>query len=116
MKSLFRPATLVMDRFRYPLKFGLIFGVILIPMLVLSAMLVASIDDEISSLQNSQRGLVYLKITRLPIEHIQQHRGMTSAYLNGNQGFRDRILQKRHDVDQHLASLQASDEELGGAL
>ena len=116
MKSLFRPATLIMDRFRYPLKFGLIFGVILIPMLVLSAMLVASIDGEIDSLQNGQRGLAYLKITRLPIEHIQQHRGMTSAYLNGNQGFRDRILQKRHDVDQHLASLQATDEELGGTL
>ncbi len=116
MRNLFRPATLVMNRFRYPFKFGLIFGVILIPMLILSAMLVASIDNEISSLQNGQRGLTYLKITRLPIEHIQQHRGMTSAYLNGNQGFHDRILQKRHDVDQHLANLQATDEELGGAL
>ncbi|MCF6210359.1 MAG: methyl-accepting chemotaxis protein [Gammaproteobacteria bacterium] len=116
MRNLFRPATLVMNRFRYPFKFGLIFGVILIPMLILSAMLVASIDNEISSLQNGQRGLTYLKITRLPIEHIQQHRGMTSAYLNGNQGFHDRILQKRHDVDQHLANLQATDEELGSAL
>jgi len=116
MRSLFRPATLVMDRFRYPLKFGLIFGVILIPMLVLSAMLVTSIDSEIGSLQNGQRGLTYLKIARLPIEHIQQHRGMTSAYLNGNQNFRDRILQKRRNVDQHLASLQATDEKLGGTL
>jgi len=116
MRSLFRPATLIMDRFRYPLKFGLIFGVILIPMLILSAMLLASIDSEISSLQNEQRGLAYLKTARLPIEHIQQHRGMTSAYLHGNLGFRDRILQKRRDVDQHLASLQATDEELGGAL
>ena len=116
MKSLFRPATLIMDRFRYSAKFGLIFGVILIPLIVLNVMLISNIDDTIDFLKNEQQGLAYLKIARLPIEHIQQHRGMTSAYLNGNKNFHDRILKKRVDVEKHLASLEGIDKELGGSL
>ena len=116
MKSLFRPATLIMDSFRYSAKFGLIFGVILIPLVVLNTMLVSSIDDTVDFLKNEQQGLAYLKVARLPIEHIQQHRGMTSAYLNGNKEFHDRILQKRGDVEKHLASLGEIDKKLGSAM
>jgi len=116
MRSLLRPATMVMDRFRYPLKFGLILGVVLIPMLVLGSMLVANIDNEIDFLQNERQGLDYLRVARQPLEYIQQHRGMTSAYLNGDRDFRERILRKREEVDRHLAGLQATDAELGGAL
>jgi methyl-accepting chemotaxis protein len=116
MKSLFRPATLIMDSFRYSAKFGLIFGVILIPLVVLNIMLVSKIGDSIDFLKNEQQGLAYLKIARLPIEHIQQHRGMTSAYLNGNKDFQGRIMQKRGDVEKHLASLAAIDKKLGGSL
>lgn len=116
MKSLFRPATLIMDSFRYSAKFGLIFGVILIPLVVLNVMLVSKIGDSVDFLKNEQQGLAYLKIARLPIEHIQQHRGMTSAYLNGNKDFQGRIMQKRGDVEKHLASLAAIDKKLGGSL
>ena len=116
MRSLLRPAVLIMDRFRYPLKFGLIFAVVLIPMLILSGILVTNVNHEIDFLQNERQGLAYLKVVRLPLEQIQQHRGMTSAYLNGDQAFRERIMQKRRDVDQRLASLKAIDEELGAAL
>ena len=116
MKSLFRPATLIMDSFRYSAKFGLIFGVILIPLVVLNVMLVSKIGDSVDFLKNEQQGLAYLKIARLPIEDIQQHRGMTSAYLNGNKDFQGRIMQKRGDVEKHLASLAAIDKKLGGSL
>ncbi len=116
MKSLFRPARLIMDRFRYPIKFGIIFTVVVIPLVVLSTLLVSNVGSKINFLKNEQQGLSYLKVARLPIEHIQQHRGMTSAYLAGDQSFRDRINQKQSDVDKHLASLQTTDKELGSAL
>jgi methyl-accepting chemotaxis protein len=116
MKSLFRPAILIMGRFHYPIKFGLIFTTVLIPLLTLSLMLVSNIGDKIHFLQDEHQGLTYLKVVRLPIEQIQQHRGMTSAYLSGDKSFRDRITQKGHDVDQQLAKLQTIDKELGSAL
>lgn len=116
MKNLFRPATLIMDRLRYPLKFGLIFIVVLIPLIALNTMLVSYLGDEIEFLEHEQQGLGYIKVVRLPIEAIQQHRGMSSAYLAGDQSFRDRITQKQADADRHLANLQSVDKELGSAL
>jgi len=116
MKNLFRPATLIMDRFRYPIKFGLIFTVILIPLLLLNTLLVKNIGDKIHFMENERQGLTYIKAVRLPIEHIQQHRDMTSAYLAGDQSFRERILQKQNDINKYLASLQATDKTLGVAL
>lgn len=116
MKSLFRPATLLMDRFRYSLKFGIIFSVLMVPLLILSSMLVINIDNKVTFLQNERQGLVYLQAVRLPVQHIQQHRGMTATYLNGNQDFLPRIKQKRTEIDKSLASLQATDKALDRVL
>ncbi|MDT8385561.1 MAG: methyl-accepting chemotaxis protein [Gammaproteobacteria bacterium] len=116
MKNLFRPATLIMDRFRYPIKFGLIFIVVLIPLVALNTMLVSYLGEEIELLEHEQQGLSYITVVRLPIETIQEHRGMSSAYLAGDQSFRDRITQKGADTDRHLAELQSIDKELGSAL
>ena len=116
MKSIFRPAILFMNRFRFPMKFGLIFLIVLIPILALGWNMVSSLSKEIASLENKRVGLSYLKIARLPMEHIQQHRGMTAAYLNGAKEFLPRIMDKRKSVDQYLFELTAIDRELGATL
>ena len=36
--------------------------------------------DEIAFIENERRGLAYIKIARLPIQYIQQHRGLTAAF------------------------------------
>jgi len=105
-----------MERFRYPIKFTLIFLVILIPLLVLAGLVIANISGQINTLEKESQGFNYIKMVRLPLEHIQQHRGMTNAYLNGDQSFRERLLAKREDVDKDLAALQEMDREEGGAL
>jgi methyl-accepting chemotaxis protein len=116
MKALFAPASLLMDRLRYPVKFGLIFAIVLLPLIVLSSLLIGNINEEMRFLENEHQGLEYIKVVRLPIEHIQQHRGMTAAYLNGDTSFHDRILAKRKDVDKYLAEVAKVDEALGGAM
>jgi len=116
MKNLFRPAMFLMGRLRYTYKFGLIFLVVLIPLLILGIKMVSAINDEIRLLQNEQQGLAYIKVVRQPLEHIQQHRGMTAVYLNGAAHFRDRIMNKRGDVDKYMATLQQVDKELGEAM
>ena len=116
MKNLFYPATLLMNKFRYSLKFGIIFSVVLVPLLILSFMQVTHIDSKITVLQNERQGLTYLQAVRLSIQHIQQHRGMTATYLNGGQGFLPRIEQKRTEIDKNLASLQVIDRTLGNIL
>lgn len=116
MKAILLPAMYLMERLRYPLKFGLIFLVVLVPLVVLSITLIAHIDEGLEIVRHERQGLAYIKVVRQPIEHIQQHRGMTSAFLNGAENFRERIMSKRGEVDQAMAALLNVDRELGDTL
>ncbi|MCW9025014.1 MAG: methyl-accepting chemotaxis protein [Gammaproteobacteria bacterium] len=116
MKKIFAPSIFLMDKLRYPVKFALIFLIVLIPLLVFSINMVKTVGGEISFLEKERAGLSYISVVRQPIEHIQQHRGMTAAYLSGATEFRDRILQKRTVVDQKIAELQKIDNALGAQL
>lgn len=116
MKALLTPSIYLMERLRYPLKFGLIFIVVLIPLLLLSANLVNTIDDGVRFIQNERKGLGYIALIRKPIEHIQQHRGMLSAYLNGAVEFKDKINSKQVDIDKALFELETLDKQIGSTL
>lgn len=116
MKALFTPAMIIMGKMKYPVKFAAIFGIVLIPMLVLSYNMVHSVSEEINTLEGKELGVKYLQAARLPMQQIQQHRGMTAAYLNGATQFKTRIMSKRQDVDKYLAQLQQAENELGDEL
>ncbi|TVO75868.1 methyl-accepting chemotaxis protein [Sedimenticola selenatireducens] len=116
MKNILLPAMYLMERLRYPLKFGLIFLFVLIPLVLLSANLITSLNENVRFLENERHGLAYIKAIRQPIEHIQQHRGMISAFLNGASDFRERILSKRADIDKRIDELLVVDRELGDEL
>lgn len=116
MNTVLAPAVRLMEGLRYPFKFGLIFLLIFLCLLGLSAFVVGELKNKINSWENEGRGLAYINALRPPIEHIQQHRGMTHSYLNGDQGFHDRILQKRDEVEKHLEALQRIDQREGAAL
>lgn len=116
MKAIFSPAAALMDRFRYSAKFSIIFIIVFIPLIVLSYLLVSSITDEIAFFENERSGLVYIQSVRPLLEHMPQHRGMTNAFLNGEQGFRQKILDKRKVVDDLLVDLDITDNQLGEEL
>ncbi len=116
MNAILKPATALMDRVRYPIKFTIIFLIVLIPLVILSLNLITSLGEDVAFLENERTGLAYIKAVRQPIEHIQQHRGMTAAYLNGATEFHERIMQKRSIVDEKLAELKQVDDKLGAQL
>ena len=116
MKLLFTPAIKLMDRVRYPVKFSIIFIIVLIPLIMLSIKLIQSINNDIESLNNEQTGLVYIKSIRQVIEPVQKHRGMMSAYLNGASNFRDRIYSQRQVVDSSMAELKRINQRYGNEL
>ncbi|MGM0680434.1 MAG: nitrate- and nitrite sensing domain-containing protein, partial [Pseudomonadota bacterium] len=81
-----------------------------------AGILISGLDEEIKFLQNERNGLAYIKTAREPVQLIQQHRGLTGAYLTGNDALRSRIMQKRDEVDSALNQLKQVDGQLGGAL
>ena len=113
---IFTPAIKLMDSVRYPVKFGIIFIIVLIPLIILSMKLINSINDELTSLEKERMGLSYIEAVRQPVEYIQQHRGMTSAYLNGAEKFHDQILKKRKTVNIKLAQLTQLNDQVGEQL
>jgi methyl-accepting chemotaxis protein len=116
MKSVFIPAVKIMGAMRYPVKFTVIFLLVLIPLSFLGYNMVHTLEEEIVFLEGERTGLEYVKDVRFPIQHIQQHRGMTAAYLTGATEFKDRIMKKRQDVDNYLAMLAETDARLGAQL
>ena len=112
IEKLLLPAIKLMERLHYPRKFGLIFVIVLIPLMSLSVSLISTIDREIRHLENERKGLAYINAIRQPIEHIQQHRGMTHAYLNGYRNFQQRILNIRPVIDGYLVALMELDQNL----
>ncbi|WP_018864607.1 methyl-accepting chemotaxis protein [Thioalkalivibrio sp. ARh3] len=116
MDALFHPATWLMNRFRYPIKFGLIFVVVLLPLLMLSGITLVNLNDNIRFVSNERQGLAYIEAAREPVEYIQQHRGMMAALLGGDDGARARLREIGHQVDQALEDLAAVDRDLGATL
>src|SRR3569623_728777 len=116
MNAFLVPTIRLMERLRYPFKFGLIFVIILLPLLILSGILISDLEHRIDAAEKERLGVGFMRALRLPIEHIQQHRGMTNSYLNGGQDFKERILQKRADVDKHIDALLQLDHLNGAAL
>ena len=116
MKTFFALSIKIMGAMKFPVKFGTIIGIVLIPLVYLSYNMITILTDEINFLENEVKGVTYLQSVRMPLQYIQQHRGMTAAYLNGASEFKPRIMSKRQDVDKYLAQLQQTENELGEEL
>jgi len=116
MNALFAPAKAAMGRLHYLHKFVLIFVIFLIPLGILSSILFRSITQDVQFLEQERRGVEYIGVLRPLLEKIPQHRGMTNAYLNGDDSFKDKIGAIRSDIDRSFIALKKLDDKLGGAL
>lgn len=112
MSEFFSPAIWLMNRLRFSVKFILVFSLVLIPLILVVFVLVNHLYTELNVLENERKGLTYARVLHPPLEHIQQHRGMTNAYKNGAEHFKNRILEKRQEVDQDIEKLKRLDAEL----
>ena len=108
MKTLFVPATALMNRLNYPSKFGLIGALVLLAFASLMWALASELQETI---ERSRNELVATALTRplaRMVELTQQHRGLSSMVLGGNADMRDKRAQRAEEVSRALASLRAS--------
>ena len=108
MKTLFVPATALMNRLNYPSKFGLIGALVLLAFASLMWALASELQETI---ERSRNELVATALTRplaRMVELTQQHRGLSSMVLGGNADMRDTRAQRAEEVSRALASLRAS--------
>lgn len=106
MKALFAPATFILNRFGFKIKFLIIFCCVLVPLLVLGALVVGSINEDIATLENEQRGVAFLQSLRTPVDRVQQHRGLMATVLSGSDASaQSRVGQLQPQIDTALSTL-----------
>src|SRR5574343_146649 len=113
MQALFSPAVALMNNLRYRSKFMLIGVAVGIAIAVLLYSVFSSLNRDIVTARHELEGLQMIKPLNRMTQFMQQHRGLSSGVLNGNEAMKDKRAAKEKDV---AAALAAADEALSPAL
>ena len=107
MKALFTPAILLLNRLRFPVKFALLGLIALLVVGALLFQLAMSLRESIvyaeRELDASERLPRVLKVIQL----LQQHRGLSSGVLSGNEAMRPRLQKKTEEVVEAIKLAEA---------
>lgn len=107
MKTLFAPAIALLKRATYTQKFAIMGALALVASAVLVLNLYQSLHRLIDSSQRELAGIEVIKPIARTVQHLQIHRGLSSAMLNGNEAMRNQRLAKQHDVRAALQGVGA---------
>ncbi|MEN9429019.1 MAG: hypothetical protein RLZZ220_3368 [Pseudomonadota bacterium] len=107
MKALFAPAILLLNRLRFPVKFALLGLIALLVVGALLFQLAMSLRESIvyaeKELEASERLPRVLKVIQL----LQEHRGLSSGVLSGNEAMRPLLQKKTEEVVEAMKQGEA---------
>lgn len=105
MNFLFAPGVRLLNRFKYVGKFSIIGLLLGIPIIILLLFLVRETTNEINFSKNEQVGAQYNNELRLFLQLVQQHRGLSSGYLNGDLTFKEKMTEKQKQLQTQVIKL-----------
>ncbi|MCL2523979.1 MAG: methyl-accepting chemotaxis protein [Betaproteobacteria bacterium] len=105
MRAFFRPATALMNRLRYTRKFSLLGAAVALLMLLLLATVYDDRKRDIETAEQELAGLQMLKPLNRAVQFMQQHRGLSSGVLNGNEAMKAARAGKEQEVEAALAEV-----------
>jgi methyl-accepting chemotaxis protein len=108
MQVLFSPAVSLMNRLRYTSKFLLLGFAVSVVMLVLLFTVFVNLSRDIDTARQELDGLQMLKPMNRMAQYMQQHRGLSSGVLNGNEAMKDRRAAKEKEVAEAVAATGAA--------
>ena len=108
MQALFAPAVALTNRLRYRSKFLVLGSAIAIVMCVLLYSVFSLLSRDIHTAQNELTGLQMIKPLNKMVQFMQQHRGLSSGVLNGNEAMKDKRAAKEKDVTEAVAAADAA--------
>jgi len=116
MRYLLAPGITLMNRLRYAYKFGLISLIFLLPIAVLFGLFVMESSNGIVFAEKEQKGAAYLMPLKGLVENTQQHRGMMAGLLGGDASFASKAEEKRKQIEDASALVDAADSRYGEEL
>ncbi len=103
MQALFAPAVALMNRLRYTKKFLLLGTAVGLVMLVLLYTVYTNLNRDIETAQQELIGLQMLKPVNRMAQYMQQHRGLSSGVLSGNEAMKPKRADKEKEVIDIIA-------------
>jgi len=97
-------------------KLALLVAVLGLPIGLLTYLLMAEKNLAIDFAYQEIRGTQYLQPVRTLLQHIAEHRGLSSTYLDGDASFREKITAKQDQLVADLTAMDAVDAQLGNTL
>nr|WP_305955917.1 methyl-accepting chemotaxis protein [Pseudomonas sp. 2FE] len=98
-------------------KLALMGAVFMLPFAVVTYKMASSIDAlGVEFARQELRGVEYYTPLLGLLTHLQQHRGMTNAWLSGDSSFKDRVAGKSAEIENDLKRMDEVDQRLGSAL
>lgn len=107
MRCLFSPAVALMNKLRYTSKFALLGLAMGAVMLSLLFTVYVNLNRDIEAAQLELNGLQVLKPMNKLAQFMQQHRGLSSGVLNGNEAMKEKRAAKEKEVVEVLAATEA---------
>jgi len=122
MARILTPGIALLGRLRYRNKFLLIYLFFIAPLFLVSLLLLMELQSRLDFQSEQHEALHQLQHLRVVSDHLQRHRGMSTALIAGEQSFRAPLhelgqqLQQQIDrlASQPLASLPAAELFLAG--
>ena len=102
-----------MNRLTYFHKFNLIGCLLGIPIIFMSFILLASLNEEIREDLERQKAAQYNQLLKNILQDVQQYRGMKVSYLNGDQSFEAKMKDKQTEIEENFHSIKQFDLEVG---
>jgi len=98
--------TSLTDFFQYQPKLILISLLIISPIIIMGYLFYSDIEKRIQILQDEQLGLSYIKQLKPLLEKIPKHRGLSMAFLSGNQSFQSEMSIEQQEIDTLFVQLE----------
>ena len=113
MKQFFSPAIALMGRLRYASKFMLLGGALSVVIVILLYVLTSALNRDIRVAEDELAGLQMLKPMNRMVQFMQQHRGLSSGVLNGNEAMKEKRAAKEKELNDEV---MAADRALAPGL
>lgn len=98
-------------------KLVLLGAIFMIPFAGVTYVMISSINElNIEFAQQESRGVQYYTPLLALLKDVQQHRGMSAAWLNGDASFKDLVTAKNADIEKDIAAVSQADQSLDSAL
>ncbi|MEO8609650.1 MAG: response regulator [Chloroflexota bacterium] len=116
MRSLFKPATVLMSRLKYPQKFMLVGLLLLIPLILVMTQYLGKVNEDIDFSSKEQLGLQYNDPVVTFLQRVQEHAALDNAVIRGDNSLKDDLTTNETEVETAISDVDKVDRELGDTL